>query len=81
MDERVEAAFREELPDERLVADVSGDDPCALESRRVRALDRRVVEVVEVVEDRDLVAAGEELLRDVRADEAGAAGDEDAGHD
>ncbi len=39
----------------------------------VSALDLRIVEIVEVVQDRDLVSVGEQLLDKVRPDESGAA--------
>ncbi len=39
-------------------------------------LDVTVVEVVEVVEDRDVLAVSEERIDDVAADEAGPAGDQ-----
>jgi hypothetical protein len=46
------------------------------ETRDVRALDGRVVKVVEVVEDRDFVAEREAFLDKMRADETSAAGHE-----
>ena len=48
-----------------------------LQDRETRELQAHVVVVVEVVEADDLVAAREQLLRGVEADEAGGAGDED----
>ncbi len=47
------------------------------QDREPRFLQRRVVVVVEVVETDHLVAAIEEPAGDVKADEAGRAGDED----
>ncbi len=49
---------------------------CFLQLREARLLQRDVVVLVEVVEADDLVAARQQLLRDVGADEAGRAGDE-----
>ena len=48
-----------------------------LEPRQPRVLQLDVVVVVEVVEADHLVAARQQALRDVHADEAGGAGDED----
>src|SRR5690606_27797744 len=47
-----------------------------LEARQPRLLQGDVVVVVEVVEADDLVAARQQHLRDMTADEAGSAGDE-----
>ena len=43
----------------------------------VLPLDRRIVVIVEAVEDASLMALGEEAFDGVGADESGAAGDED----
>jgi hypothetical protein len=80
VDHGLEGTLEEQLRDETLVPDVAGDDPRPFQRRDVFPLQRRVVEVVEVVEDRDFVPAREQLLGDVRADEAGAAGDENGRH-
>ena len=45
--------------------------------RQPRFLQRHVVVVVEIVEADDLIAALEQQLRGVKADEAGGAGDEE----
>ena len=50
-----------------------------LQRRAPRLLERRVVVGIEVVEAEHPLAAGEQGLGDVRADEAGCAGDDD-GH-
>ena len=50
---------------------------CGLKPRQPRLLQRRIVVVVEVVDADDLVAAREQSLADVHADEAGATGDQD----
>src|SRR5690606_34622011 len=50
------------------------------QGRGVLLLEARVVEVVEVVDPDDLVAAGEQGGADVRSDEAGRAGDEVSSH-
>src|SRR5215472_3973637 len=47
-----------------------------LDFPEVAALDLRVVKVVQIVESPDLVAVAEETFADVRANEAGAAGDQ-----
>src|SRR5438874_267221 len=44
-----------------------------LEDREPRALERRIVVLVEIVDAEDVVAAREETLRDVKSDEAGRA--------
>jgi hypothetical protein len=41
--------------------------------RDVAALDFRIVKIVEVIQDRNLMAGGEELLDEMRPDEPGAA--------
>mmetsp|Transcript_24107 Transcript_24107/g.69297 ORF Transcript_24107/g.69297 Transcript_24107/m.69297 type:complete len:265 (-) Transcript_24107:314-1108(-) len=68
---------------ELLVADVPAVDGNALRSVPVHEegdvglLDPRVVVVVHLVDEDDVVSAGEEVVGDVAADESGAAGDED----
>ena len=49
---------------------------CALEDGEARALQVRIVVVVEVVEPDDLVAARQQLARGVEADEPGGAGEQ-----
>src|SRR6476660_2150638 len=44
----------------------------------VRALDLRIVKIIEVVQDDDFMPAGEQRLNQMRADKAGAACDEDS---
>ena len=63
---------------ERLVADVAihDGDPVA-ESGDVRLLDRRIVEIVEIIDDCDFRAVREQGFAKVGGDEPGAAGDED----
>ena len=80
VDDGVEAAVGEEPVHQRLVADVPLDQAPVVppgELRDVGALARGVVEVVEVVEHRHPIAPRQEPPGEVRADEAGAAGDED----
>ena len=69
----------EELLQESGVVDVAFDDEHAgpVEERLAGALQGRVIVIVEVVEAEDAVAAALEGRGDVRADEAGGAGDED----
>ena len=59
------------------VGDDLGEAGAAFEAGEAGALEVDVVVVVEVVEADDFVAAVEQALGDVRADEAGGAGDED----
>ena len=69
--------------DQGTVADVSFDEREArttLEQGRVGAFEARVVEVVEVVQDHDLATLVEQPDREMRADESGAAGDENLVH-
>ena len=58
-------------------AEVTLDQAHALRGFDVETLERRVVVVVEVVEDRDLVAPLTQRDDQVRADETGPAGDQD----
>ena len=44
----------------------------------VRALDLRIVEIIKVIKDGDVMTAREEFFDKVRADESGAAGDENS---
>jgi hypothetical protein len=81
VDHRVEALLGEEPEDELAVADVALDEPVtvlAFVRRDVGALERGIVEVVEVVEHDDAVAASAPAVGHVRADEAGSAGDEES---
>jgi len=79
VDDRVRAVAREQVGDERAVADVAAHERVA----RVAADRREVAEVPrvgELVEVHDRLAGRREPVeREVRADEAGAAGDEDHG--
>ena len=68
---RLHAALR----DQRLIADVPRHDRRALQLGRVRALDRGIVEVVEVVEHRHTIATREERIDDVGANEPCPPGD------
>ncbi len=80
MDHGVEAVAGKQRLHPRDVADVARHQAEAvvlLSSGQVRALQSRIVKRIEVVEHGDAVTALEQALRDVRADEAGAAGDED----
>jgi hypothetical protein len=47
----------------------------------ILALDRRLVEIIEVINDRHLPTAfGKHMVDEMRADETSAAGDQDASH-
>ena len=59
--------------DHRAVADVAVHEACASTPSQVR----EVARVGQLVEDDDVFAGGREPLDEVRADEAGAAGDQD----
>ena len=79
MHHRVEALLGEERG-ARPVADVAftSGRTAGQVGGDVAALERRVVEVVEVVEHDDAIAARERRLAQVRADEARAARDENS---
>ena len=69
-----EKALGEDALDRRTIGQVGRDVRVPrqrLQPRQAGVLERGVVVVVEVVEADDLVAAGEEELGDVGADEAG----------
>lgn len=69
----------EELLEKSGVVDVAIDDKdsCAFEELLAGAFEAGIVVVIEVIEAEDSVAAALEGDRDVGADEAGSAGDED----
>ena len=71
MDDGVDLVLGDDAADERLVADVAGDE---LRLRR----DRPAEAGREIVEDDDLLAGIDQLPDHVTADVAGAAGDEHA---
>jgi hypothetical protein len=48
------------------------------ETSNVRALDLRIVKIIEIVQDDDFMLHGEQLLGKVRPDKAGAACDQDS---
>ena len=76
----IEFLALEEVRHAAVVGEVELDDAEArqrLEAREAGALEVDVVVVVEVVEPHDLIAARDEALRDMRADEPGGARDED----
>ena len=77
MDDTVELVSGEGALDEHGVADVAFDElDVSEEPGDVAAFDGGVVVVVEVIEDGDFVPVAEERLDEMRADEAGATGDE-----
>ncbi len=77
MDDGVEAAGGEGAVEDRRVEDVALDEEAAGEAGEVRLLDAALVERVEVVEADHLVAAREEALGEVRADESSHSCDEE----
>lgn len=76
MEDLVEAVPGKKRVDQRRIADVSFDQRDALtDGGDIAMLDGWVVEVVEVIDHDDIVALRQEGFAEVRADEAGAAGD------
>ena len=74
----VERAFGKQLGDERAIANVAFDKARALglDFGGVMALDRRIVEVVEVVQHGHGIAALEQRVGDAGPNETGTAGEE-----
>ena len=79
MDDAVESFRGKQAVDRCAVGDVDlvEREVRVLELLQPRELQVDVVVLVEVVEPDDVVAAREQALRDVHADETGGAGDED----
>src|SRR4051812_2664975 len=68
----------EQTVDRSAVAQIDLVDRYILrESSHIGSLDLRIVKVVEIVENRDFMPGREEFLDEVRADETGAARDQD----
>ena len=78
MDDAIKAVPGEGPLDQDGIADVTLDYlHLGREGSHVGTLDRRIVVVIEVIEDRDVVTVTQERLHKVRTDEPGAAGNEE----
>ena len=77
MEHPVEAMARERVHHHRVIADVAADDlDLAAQASEVVFLHCRIVVVVEIIEDHDLIFGGDQGFTKMRADEPCTTGDE-----